>query len=274
MNPSETKLFYPNVTLLITLYNRSNSIKRLLESFNEKKVKFGNIVVSDDGSSPSHLEKLYELQTAFHFNLVTTEQNKGLGNNINKGQDAVKTEFTLYVQEDFEPTEKFIDAFKDSMEFMNKNSTLDLIRYYANYQYPYTRPFDRGFSEICIPPFAMDYRKVYAYSDNPHLRRSNFFEKFGRYAEGIKGDRMEYKMCLSFIQNKGKALIYDDFKGLFLHENLPEETSTMYRSPLTVNNNLVLSYVRHIYRQVRYNYDIKFSKQRNLKRNSEKFELF
>ena len=31
------------------------------------------------------------------------------------------------------------------------------------------------------------YKKFYAYSDHPHLRRSNFLEKFGRYSENTKG---------------------------------------------------------------------------------------
>ena len=35
----------------------------------------------------------------------------GLGNNINKGQDAVKTPLTLYVQEDFTPAAIFPESF-------------------------------------------------------------------------------------------------------------------------------------------------------------------
>src|SRR5690554_1095320 len=93
---------FEDVTLLITHYNRSRSLERLLRAFQDLGFQFGGIVVSDDGSRPEHLERLHLLKEAFNFNLVTTPKNRGLGNNINKGQDAVTTPYTLYVQEDFE----------------------------------------------------------------------------------------------------------------------------------------------------------------------------
>ncbi len=108
---------YPDVTLLITHYNRSSSLERLLHAFQTLQCSFGGIVVSDDGSKPEHQEKLRALQQQYNFNLVTTPQNRGLGNNINKGQDAVTTTYTLYVQEDFEPSSIFPEHFKDALNF-------------------------------------------------------------------------------------------------------------------------------------------------------------
>ena len=54
--------------------------------------------------------------------------------------------------------------------------------------------------------------KIYQYSDHPHLRKSSFLTKFGRYQEGIKGDKTEYNMCVSFIKNKGKGLFFNEFR--------------------------------------------------------------
>ncbi len=247
---------FSEVTLLVTHYNRSSSLEHLLHSFQKLGVSFGGVVVSDDGSKPEHLSKLRQLQKEFTFDLITTEKNKGLGNNINKGQDAVQTPYTLYVQEDFEPTRAFPDRFVDALGFMNQDASLDIVRFYAYIPYPYMRPKGQGFSEMIFPAWATNYKKIYYYSDHPHLRRSNFFEKFGRYPEGMKGDKTEYEMCISFLKNKGKGLFYNDFQSLFTQKNSEAEPSTMTRSSISQSENPVISLVRDLYRQLKYNYDI------------------
>src|SRR5690349_6643889 len=174
---------FPDVTLLITHYNRSRSLERLLRRFRDLSCAFGDIVVSDDGSKPEHLEYIGNLKQHFDFNLVTTEKNKGLGNNINKGQDAVKTPFTLYVQEDFDPTDIFPASFEKAVNIFRSREDLDIIRFYAYFKYPYLKPYKDGFSEMEFGLMKPGYRKFYYYSDHPHLRRSNFLHKFGRYPE-------------------------------------------------------------------------------------------
>ena len=49
---------FPQITLLITHYNRSSSLERLLSTVKMLGLSFGDIVVSDDGSKPEHQEKL------------------------------------------------------------------------------------------------------------------------------------------------------------------------------------------------------------------------
>lgn len=254
---------FRGVTLLVTHYNRSSSLERLLTAFEHLECKFEDIVVSDDGSSAQQIAHLQRLQESKSFRLIKSEVNKGLGNNINKGQDAVVTPFTLYVQEDFVPSTLFPEHFLHALQIMEDRVDLDIVRFYAYYPYPYLRPYKKGFSEMHIKPWYVDYGKIYYYSDHPHLRRSNFLQKFGRYAEGIKGDRTEYRMCLSFIQNKGKGLFYDKYDQLFTQINSDEEPSTMTRKSWTTSKNSVISFVRHAYRQIRYNYDILFSKRMN-----------
>ena len=105
---------YKDVTLLITHYNRSSSLERLLRAFMNIGAWFEDVVVSDDCSREKHLRRVKALQKDFSFKLITTPENKGLGHNINKGQDAVKTPFTLYVQEDFVPRKEFLQAFSQS----------------------------------------------------------------------------------------------------------------------------------------------------------------
>jgi glycosyltransferase involved in cell wall biosynthesis len=250
---------FNNVTLLVTHYNRSKSLERLLSTFKHQNIIFGEIIVSDDGSQPEHVNYIRSLQQDLNFTLLTTPQNKGLANNINKGQDAVKTPYTLYVQEDFVPLDAFLEHFKGALSIMEKETSMDLVRFYAYEAYPYKKPYAKGFSEMICKLFFLKTGKIYQYSDHPHLRRSSFFEKFGRYKEGIKSDKAEYLMCVSFIQNKGKGLFFNDYKNLFDQKNSSDEPSTVQRVNWTQSGNILIATVRNIYRLIKYNYHLYFA---------------
>lgn len=245
-----------DITLLITHYNRSNSLENLLKKFEELHCSFGDIIVSDDGSESIHQAKLQLLKEKYAFRLILASKNSGLGNNINKGQDAVKTPYTLYVQEDFLPQKELPKKLVFSLSEMKRFPSLDIIRFYSYRKYPYLKDYKEGFSEMYIPSFATKYKKIYYYSDHPHLRRSTFFEKFGRYKEGVSGDNCEYRMCVSFIKNKGKGLFFNDFKSLFDQVNSIEEPSTMNRVNWRKSNNPIIGLIRDVYRQIKYNADL------------------
>jgi glycosyltransferase involved in cell wall biosynthesis len=246
---------FSDVTLLVTHYNRSRSLERLLHSFKNLGFSFGGIVVSDDGSKPEHLEYLRSLQDSLHFKLVTTPQNKGLGNNINKGQDAVETPYTLYVQEDFDPMPVFPEHFADGLAIINERKDIDMIRFYAYTRYPYLKPLGKGFSAMLFSLWKPGYKKFYAYSDHPHLRRTSFFEKFGRYAEGQKVEKTEYMMMMSFLRNRGKAVIYENIHDLFEQKNSSAEPSTVKRNFWRENEGFVFASMRHLYRHLKFNFD-------------------
>jgi len=238
------KNYFNDVTLLITHYNRSSSLERLLKAVADQNFVFGDIVVSDDASKPEHLEKINKMHDTYNFRLITTPVNGKLGNNINKGQDAVKTPYTLYVQEDFEPKPAFPEHFKDAYDFMQKDSTLDIARFYAYFKYPYLKPYGKGFSEMIFKPgfFANNHIKFYVYSDHPHLRRSNFLDKFGRYIEGQNVDITEAHTAFSFIQKKGRGIFFD-------HKNSPDEPSTANRSSWRESKNIFMLAIRELYLQ-------------------------
>jgi len=252
---------FSTVTLLITHYNRSQSLQRLLDTFKKQDIKFGDIVVSDDGSRPEHLDKLKEIAPAYNFRLITTPKNAGLGNNINKGQDAVTTPYTLYVQEDFDPFPGYAEHLQDALDIMEERPDIDMARFYAYYKYPYLKPLRKGFSEMMFAFSKPGYRKFHYYSDHPHLRRSTFFQKFGRYAEGYNIEKAEFMMTISFLKNKGKAIFYDDYKGLFDQLNTAAEPSTMKRGSLKLSENVLITFVRDIYRHLKYNYDYLMAKK-------------
>lgn len=249
---------FNEVSLLITHYNRSSSLRRLLQSFKDLNCSFGEIVVSDDGSDPESIQSLEESRRLFNFKLVTTTTNKGLGHNLNKGQDAVSRPLTLYVQEDFVATEAFPMNFTNALEIF-RSEEFDLVRFYSYLKFPYLKEYKLGYSEMCLSTWQMDYTKIYAYSDHPHLRRSTFLKKFGRYEEGIKGDKTEYRMCVSFIKNKGRGLFFNDYQKMFSQINSESEPSTMKRSSWTETKSPLVGLIRYLYRQVKYNFDIYLS---------------
>ena len=251
---------FPGVTLLITVYNRHRSLERLLAAFRDLNCQFEDIVVSDDGSRPEHLDKIRELQSNYTFRLITTPKNGGLGHNINKGQDAIKTPYTLYVQEDFVPRDVFPAILKESLQYMNERSDLDMVRYYSYFKYPYLKPVKHGLSEMNFKAYLPGYRKYYMYSDHPHLRRSSFLQKFGRYVEGKNVDITEYTMMIHFLQKKGQALYYEDHKGIFDQLNSADEPSTTKRNYLRESNNPFITLARHAYRFLKFRYDYHFLK--------------
>jgi len=250
---------FPNITLLVTHYNRSSSLERLLISFENLHCQFREIVVSDDGSQSVHLDYLRSIQARYNFSLVTTPTNRGLGNNINKGQDAVTSPYTLYVQEDFVPKAIFPGSLQDAIAIMEERQDVDMARFYAYFKYPFLKPLRKGFSEINFGLLLPGYRKFYVYSDHPHLRKNTFFEKFGRYHEGVKGDVTEYDMMMSFLKKKGKAIFYENINDLFDQVNSSEEPSTMKRNFLRENNNVLMIGARNIYRHLKFNFDYLFS---------------
>lgn len=220
-------ILFKDITLLVTHYNRSRSLERLLEAFTDRNIKFGDIVVSDDCSKPNHQAYIQTLQSKFSFRLISGAVNKGLGHNLNKGQEAVNTPLTLYIQEDFIPAPDFANQLTNALEIMEEQEDMDMVRFYAYTQYPHLKQYKNGFSEMEFKFWSFNYKKYYYYSDHPHLRRSNFLEKFGRYKEGVKGDQTEYHMMMSFLQKKGKAMFYQDYQGLLKQENNAVEPITM-----------------------------------------------
>jgi len=246
---------FNDVTLLITHYNRTDSLERLLTTFKSLNCSFENIVVSDDGSNKDNIKKLNKLQELFSFKLIETDINKGLGNNINKGQDAVNTEYTLYVQEDFIPKPAFLKHFNDALNIMKEDKYWDLISLYSYSPYPYLKPYKLGFSEKIFKPqlWFTDNLKFYFYGDHPHLRYSNFFKKFGRYIEGANGDKTELDMSLSFIKNKGRALFYNDHYGLLEQINSQNEPSTaVFRRTWSSESSFLYRNLKAIYLKYKF----------------------
>ncbi len=148
---------------------------------------------------------------------------------------------------------------------MKDDKELDLVRFWAYLTaYPMLKPYGKGYSEMKYSFWNMNHLKFYQYSDTVHLRRSSFLEKFGRYKEGLKGDVIDYKMAISFLQQKGKGLFYDEYTTLFEHKNSPDEPSTMRElKNWRQSQNIFIRLLRLVflrYKWVKCTLDVKFMK--------------
>ncbi|WEK21201.1 MAG: glycosyltransferase [Candidatus Pedobacter colombiensis] len=253
---------FENVTLLVTHYNRSKSLERLLKNFDKVNCSFYEIVVSDDGSKAEHLAFIESLKTRFKFTLITTQKNCGLGNNINKGQSIVKSPYTLYVQEDFIPLPGCEIPLRDAVNILEEDKYYDTVRFYSYLEYPNKKAYKNGFSEMIFNQLSGNLDKFPLYSDHPHLRRSNFFQKFGRYSEMKNPEKTEFDMMVSFLQKKGKGLLFDEFKSVFEQINTSSEPSTMIheRTSWRKRDNLYINFIRYIYRYILFNYSLYFKR--------------
>ncbi|MGV8090343.1 MAG: glycosyltransferase [Mangrovibacterium sp.] len=257
----DESVFFKEIALLITHYNRSLSLERLLKSFEEKHFCFNEVIVSDDGSKSEHLNRLNQLKDKFGFKLICTDKNRGLGNNINKGQLAVQSPYTLYVQEDFIPTDQFYNCFINGLALIKEYPEVDLVRFYAYRQHPYLKPVKNGFSEMEFHFWRPNYWQFYCYSDHPHLRKSTFLDKFGMYAEGLHVERTEFKMCIKFLQKRGKALIHDDYRELFIQKNSaqePGEYRKSFRKYRQSSNFFLVKIIRTVYRHIKFRLEYLF----------------
>lgn len=250
---------FPQISLLITHYNRTNSLERLLTTFNDLNCHFGEIVISDDFSDDNHISRLQELSKIFNFNIILSTKNNGLAANINKGQKKTTKLLTLYLQEDFIPSSKFPSVLERTQSFFLE-SNIDIVRFSSNFNYPYLSDSKlEGFSKMKFNLFNSGYSKFYFYSDHPHLRRSDFLDKFGEYPVGFSGDRAEYIFMIKFLQKKGTGLFYNDYNSLFEHQNDDIESSTMQRSYLSSTSNPIVMVIRNLYRHFKFNFNYLFS---------------
>lgn len=249
---------FNDISLLITHYNRSRSLERLLSAMQQLELSFYQIVVSDDGSKADHLTYVEKLQNTYDFTIVKTSKNKGLGNNINKGQKSITTPYTLYIQEDFVPQPLFAKKLLTAHHMMESDLKIDFVRFYAYFKFPNLTPVSDGFSEMHFShaKFWQGYRKFYLYSDHPHLRRQNFFDRFGEYQEGIKPDRTEYNMMMQVLAGEPKAYFYDEINVLLTQENTAEEPSTIKRNFLRNSNRYFSVFARMVYRYLRFNLEL------------------
>lgn len=191
------------ISILITHYNRFESLEKCLHAIRSFGFFDYEVVVSDDYSSIDVQKKLKTLDVD---QLILTDKNRGLASNINRGIKVCKGEFILYCQEDFMPTEDFKIYLSEAIDLLERDLA-DMCRLRSNYKFPYLMNLSEHFKTI--PKFSWKnfYYNHFQYSDNPYLTKRSFFDKFGFYLENVSGDYGENEYAIRMMKSKAKIAI-------------------------------------------------------------------
>jgi len=191
------------ISFLITHYNRFENLEFCINAIQNSNINFDyEIVISDDGSEQETQNKIRNLKVD---QKIFSSKNFGLGHNINKGMKACKGDFIFYCQDDFyiDNESNFANVLEESVALLVLNK-VDLIRFRANYTFPYLIPLSK--SVFRIPKFSFKNFLVNAfqYSDNPFLIRRDFYENFGFYMENTSPDYGEAEFGIRIFRSNAR----------------------------------------------------------------------
>lgn len=184
-----------DVSVLFITYNRSDLLEIAFRAVRER-VDFGNLrvefIVSDDASDTAHLSRIRVLP--FHKHVLSAE-NKGLGNNCNKGIAAVAGRYILQIQDDCQ----FVGAgtlIVTALEILQSDRDVGIVQ--LTHQTPgvphEVRCLADGTRYWVFHNDAVPRKRdcgARPYSDQPHLKRRQFCEDIGPYKEGVSMIDME-----------------------------------------------------------------------------------
>lgn len=232
----ETPSQIPKVSVVFITYNRPEFLLKAITGF-KLNCKYPNLelIVSDDCSEPPIEEHLKD----FPIDIFTkTEINQGLGANSNNGLRAATGEFILHNQDDFVciSNEPFIEK---SIAIMEKHFEVGLVRLHHLTPFPnktnHTLSDGTPYSILKFDqPIDMKNR-IYIYSDHPHLKRANFHDKCGYFAEGLKVGETEDEFCNRFNSNQSYMVATLWRTDLFKNMGLTKSTRKLNKRTLFRN---------------------------------------
>lgn len=184
-----------DVSVIFITYNRSDLLDIAFQAVRER-MDFGGLhvefIVSDDASNAAHLSQIRAL--LFHKHVLSTE-NRGLGNNCNKGIAAAAGRYILQIQDDCE----FVGAktlISTALEILRADRDVGIVQ--LTYQTPgvphEVRCLVDGTRYLVFYNDATPGERdcgARPYSDQPHLKRRQFCEDIGPYKEGVPMIDME-----------------------------------------------------------------------------------
>tara|TARA_B110000908_G_C10135989_1_gene394491 strand:- start:51 stop:740 length:690 start_codon:yes stop_codon:yes gene_type:complete len=147
------------------------------------------IIVTDDCSSGTHLERLNSITSA---HVVGSEKNYGLGANCNKGLSAASGEFILQMQDDWMPNLSldFIPALLHQMT-LKPEIGLVILNSHSNkssFQLKEKITCSNGLLSVYTNNLKRDVQQVgqHPYSDWPHIKSKYFLNTVGYYKTNCK----------------------------------------------------------------------------------------
>lgn len=208
------------ISILITHFNRFESLLICLHSFKSLSLRNVEFVVSDDGSEPSVQNKLKNNKVD---TLILNDINTGLSSNLNRGIRACKGSYILYCQEDYIPKAELSFYILQAINII-KSGKADMCRLKANYNFPHLIPLNSDYN--LIPKFSWKnfYYNTFQYSDNPFITRSDFFNDYGFFLDNVSGPYGENEYAIRIMKSRAKIAICNVYQ---FKENQESESVIM-----------------------------------------------
>ena len=144
-----------------------------------------------DPDHPWHGDELQSMADTEGFDLRWREGPASLGANMNAALRLATAPTIFLVQDDWlllEPLD-----LSPGIDFLVATPTVELLRYSWPGDLPTFIPNIDGWRRIALDG-------MWPYGDNPHLRRSNFGNRFGWYLEGGRHGRSEGEMLYRLVR--------------------------------------------------------------------------
>ncbi len=112
------------VTVILTVYNRENYIKRCVDSIVSQKFRNWEIIAIDDGSQDNSYDILRCYASQLKNINVIRQENQKLAISRNRGIDLAESKYLTFIDSDDEYTDTHLEH---RVKFMESNPNIDLI---------------------------------------------------------------------------------------------------------------------------------------------------
>ena len=112
------------VSVILTIYNRENYIKRCIESIIAQKFKDWELIAIDDGSEDNSYKIMKNYASQYNNIDVYRQENRKLAISRNRGISLATTKYLTFIDSDDEYAE---DHLERRIKFMKSNPYIDLI---------------------------------------------------------------------------------------------------------------------------------------------------
>lgn len=209
-------------SIIVTLYNKENTIKRALESVYIQKFNNYECIIIDDGSidASSNIVKEY-IEDKSNYKCYKYS-NSGVGESRNRGIKKAKGEYIVFLDADDTLKEDLLLKLSCVIE---RNPRIDLIRYNCNVKHfknvsdPEKLNFNNKFDQILKPEEALlcwkDIKKRYAVVWEYCVKREIYEMNNLKFPKGMYEDFATIPLVIAL----SKKCIGIDYRGYnYIHE--------------------------------------------------------
>jgi len=227
------------ISIIVFAYNRPGYLDYTLEKLIQNCSYPRNLIeliISDDGSKNSSV--IPYIAAKHSVDKVLLNRHGGLGYNQNMGLRQTNSPFILHLQDDFmlENKEKENESFIDtSIGILKDNGDIDTVRLFdISFSIPYTGVVEDFDYKGTIIKKIKD--GIFTYSDNPHIKRKSFHEKFGFYDDHDSSTSgCEMTECNFDINCREKGIRACYLNNFFKHFGTQSVIGHPWKSDETIN---------------------------------------